>query len=322
MSEATAPPQPAKPEPLPENIRSVQPGGGTCYSIEMAWGRFRRGYLKRFRRGYVERMASKRIGSTEGAPHEILDPRDLKFARNQCEAHWRPEDDPFRWREGIPFARWGLAELQLMGWPMLAATIALAASPWWYLAIVPGVLLGLIVYFFRDPRRDVPGGAGLVVSPADGTVVDITELEQDEFVEGPVVRVGIFLSIFNVHINRMPVAAKVLSLKYSPGAFYDARLPECAAYNENMWIGIEAEEAPFRKIAMRQISGKVARRIVCDMKPGESLPRGHKLGMIKFGSRTELFLPRTDDLQIAVKLGDKLQGGVSIVARYDAGGNE
>jgi phosphatidylserine decarboxylase len=101
-------------------------------------------------------MAALREGDVTGAPHEILDPRDLKYCRNLCTAHWREEDDPFDWRGRLPFARWGLAELQIMGYPLLAATIVLALSPWWPAAIVPAVLLGLVVYFFRDPPRRIP----------------------------------------------------------------------------------------------------------------------------------------------------------------------
>src|SRR5271154_1173692 len=90
-------------EPLPENLRSVQPGGGVCYEIELAWGRWRRSYLKHFRPGYVARMAALRIGDTAGAPHEILDPRDLKYCRNLVACHWPAAADPFRWRDGLPF---------------------------------------------------------------------------------------------------------------------------------------------------------------------------------------------------------------------------
>ena len=89
----------------------MQPGGGVCYSIELAWGQIRRLYLKQFRGEYVARMAELRQGDAAGAPHEILDPRDLKYCSNQCTAHWAPQDDPFRWRSNLPFARWGLAEL-------------------------------------------------------------------------------------------------------------------------------------------------------------------------------------------------------------------
>src|SRR5690606_38334093 len=113
----------------------------------------RRAYLRRIRPGFVARMAKLRRGDVAGAPHEILDPRDLKYCANQCTAHWLPEDDPFHWREKIPFARWGLAELQIMGWPLLFTTLwfALWHGPWRGLAILPGVLLALVIWFFRDP---------------------------------------------------------------------------------------------------------------------------------------------------------------------------
>src|SRR6185295_1200349 len=146
------PPFRLQPEPLPENIRSIQPGGGFCYSIELAWGRFRRWYLHTFRPGYVKQMAGLRVGEPTGVPHEVLDSRDLKFFRNQTECHWPPEDDPFRWRGKLPLARWGLAEVQLMGWPLLAITIVLAVK-WWYAAIIHGALFVLVVSFFRNPRR-------------------------------------------------------------------------------------------------------------------------------------------------------------------------
>src|SRR5258708_219845 len=107
----------ATPAPLPANITRVQPGSGVCYRIELAGGRWRRWYLRTFRPGYVRRLAEKRRGSDQGAPHELLDPRDLKFCRNLCTAEWNAADDPFRWRERIPFARWGLAELVLIALP-------------------------------------------------------------------------------------------------------------------------------------------------------------------------------------------------------------
>ena len=250
------------------------------------------------------------------APHEILDPRDLKFCRNRCTCYWEPADDPFRWRGGLRFARWGLAELQLMGWPLVALTILLACTRFWYAAIVPGVPLCLIVYFFRDPMRRIPAAAGLLVAPADGKVVEITRVERDEFIGGPAVRIGIFLSIFNVHLNRAPVASRVIALRYSPGAFLDARDPECAFRNENTWIGLEEQSPPHRRMVIRQISGKIARRIVCDLRPGERLGRGQKIGMIKFGSRTELIIPAAGDLEIEVAVGQGIRAGTTVMARY------
>jgi phosphatidylserine decarboxylase len=306
----------AEPKPLPENIVSIQPGGGKCYQIELAWGCWRRWWLKHFRPGYVRRMAALQHGDAAGAPHEILDSRDLKFVRNRCTCNWVPADDPFRWRERLPFARWGLAELQLMGWPLLAITVLLALTPYWYTAILSAVPFGLIVYFFRDPLRHIPDEPGILVAPADGKVVEITHLPHDDFIGGPAVRIGIFLSIFNVHLNRAPTASRVLALHYSPGNFLNALNPESAIKNENMWIGLEEDRPPYRKMIVRQISGAIARRIVCDLRPGEDLVRGQKIGMIKLGSRTELILADTDDLKIEVPIGQKIRAGTTIMARY------
>ncbi len=305
------------PSPLPENIRSVQPGGGNCYQIELLWGRWRRWYLKKFHRSYVRRMAELRRGETTGAPHEILDPRDLKFCCNLCTAHWALEDDPFRWREKLPFARWGLAELQLMGWPLLVVTLFLLSfcSPWAWLALVPGVMLGLVVYFFRDPCRQIPGDDEAIVAPADGTIAEITEVEHYDFLEGPAIRIGIFLSIFNVHINRSPRDARVVAMHYKPGEFLNALNPESALRNEFMWIGLEEIGDSSRRFAVRAISGLIARRIVCILKPGQEVQRGEKFGMIKLGSRTELILPR-DSVEVEVVVGQKIKAGSTIMARY------
>ncbi len=306
----------AEPQPLPENFVSIQPGGGRCYRIELAWGRWRRWWLTHFRPGYVRCMAARRHGDAAGSPHEILDPRDLKYCRNRCSCHWDAADDPFRWRGRLPFARWGLAELQLMGWPLLALTLLIALTRFWYVAFVPGALLGLIVYFFRDPKRRVPTNPGLVVAPADGKIVEITRLDRDEFIGGPAVRIGIFLSIFNVHLNRAPADSRVVALRYSPGAFLNALNPESAIRNENTWIGLEEESPPHRRMVVRQISGAIARRIVCDLRPGESLRRGQKIGMIKFGSRTELLISNDDALTIAVSIGQKIKAGTTVMAKY------
>ena len=306
------------PEPIPENLKSVQPGGGVCYRVELAWGRLRRWYLRTFRRGYVARMAEKREGSTDGAPYDVLDPRDLKYCRNQCSADWRPEDDPFAWRDRLPFARWGLAELQIMGWPLLAVTLVLG---WfcWYLAWIPAIPFVLIVWFFRDPPRKIPEGPGVLVSPADGKVSEITKIEHDPFIGGPAVRIGLFLSIFNVHLNRVATKCRVISIRYSPGKFLNALDPQSAILNENIWIGVQEEEPPYRPMIVRPIAGAIARRIVCPLRPGDRLERGGKIGMIKLGSRTELIVPDEPGLKIEVAVGDKVKAGSSIMGRYEEG---
>ena len=304
-----------EPQPLPENIRSVQPGGGFGYRVELAWGSLRRWYLKTFRRRYVQRMAALRIGSCDGCPHEILDPRDLKYCCNVCSCRWAEADDTFAWRKKIPFARWGMAELQIMGWPLLALAV-FAGWFHWYLAIVPAVLLVFVVYFFRDPPRQIPSEPGCLVSPADGTVSEVAQIDYDLFLEGPAVRVSIFLSILNVHVNRSPAKSRVMSLKYAPGQFLNAMKAESALHNENMWIALEEKEYPYRRLVVRQVAGLIARRIVCALAPGEMIERGERFGMIKFGSRTELIMPADPDLVVLVRKGDKVKGGSTVLARY------
>jgi phosphatidylserine decarboxylase len=303
------------PQPLPTNIHSVQPGGGVCYQVELAWARCRRWWLKTFHVNYVRGMAALRRGTGSGAPHEVIDPRDLKYCRNICDYSWGPGDDPFQWYKSLPFAVWGFAELWLMGLPLFALTIGamLCPGPWKLFALPPAVALGLILYFFRNPRRRVPQGEGLWVSPADGTIAEIAPLEHDEYIGGPAVRIGIFLSIFNVHLNRSPVAARVIALRYSPGEFLNALRPESALRNENMWIGMEEESPPHRRFAVRQISGAIARRIVCDLRPGDVVPRGHVFGMIKLGSRTELIVPRPAGMEVQVRVGQKVKAGLTIM---------
>lgn len=223
-----------------------------------------------------------------------------------------------RWFERLPLACWGWVELNVYGWPLLLAVVALAAwldCPWCYLAAVPAVLLALLIYFFRDPPRVIPDDPAAIVAPADGKVVDITPLVHYDFIGGPVVRIGIFLSIFNVHINRAPLAGHVMETHYRPGEFLNALNPESAERNESMWIGCKTVDEPTRRFAVRQISGLIARRIVCTIAPGSLVSRGEKFGMIKLGSRTELVLPAAD-VDVAVRVGDKVRAGSDVVARW------
>ncbi len=296
-------------------LASAQPGGGFCHRAELVWARFRRWRLKRFRPGYVRRMATLRRGDPSGAPHEILDPRDLKYCRVCCDCYWDAADDPFRWRGRFPLTAWGWIELNLCGWPLLAATL-MAAWWFWPLAIAPGLVLLWMVWFFRNPPRKVPDGPGLVVAPADGKVVEVERLTHHDFIGGPAVQVGIFLSIFNVHLNRAPMAGRVVGVRYTPGPFFNALQARSATDNENTWIGFEQEGTAGRRFVVRQIAGAIARRIVCDLKPGQRLGRGEEFGMIKFGSRTELILPDSDALTIAVKPGQAIRAGSTVIGQY------
>ena len=302
-------------EPMDPLITSIQPGGGICIKFELAWGHVRRRYLKTFRPGYVARMAGLRRGGKNGCPFEVLDPRDVKFYRNQGGYYWEPQDDPFAWRDRLGFARVGLTELWMIAGTFFAAG-ALLAWLFWPLAPIPVVLGLCIVWFFRNPRREFPTEAGLVVSPADGKVVHIEEIEHDEYIGGPALLIGIFLSVFNVHINRAPVAARVIGLSYRYGKFLNALRPESARENEQLTLRLEENALPHRRMIVRQITGAIARRIVCWVKPGDDLAGGEQFGMIKLGSRTEIVVPKDPRLRIAVQLGDMVKAGESILARY------
>ena len=318
--------------PMDPQIRDIQPGGGVIIRLEQLWGYVRRGWLKTFRRGYVEQMRFLRKGDRNVCPHDVLDPRDIKFYRNQGGYYWEPKDDPFAWRDQLPFARSGLAELLVFdtlafGYALLMALIALRypLAGWvtavlWLLVATFVVIGGLITWFFRNPGRRIPDAPGNVVSPADGKVVLIEEIAHDPDIGGPAIQIGIFLSIFNVHINRVPMATRVIGLRYRAGKFLNALRPESARENEQVAVILQETAAPYRPMVVRQITGAIARRIVCWIKPGDTLVSGEQFGMIKLGSRTELVIPKEEGLEIVTRLGDKIQAGSTLLARYGGQG--
>ena len=199
-------------------------------------------------------------------------------------------------------ARWILTILAIL------AVIFGFFSAWafWFFLL----LLLCTVAFFRDPEREVPSDPNLIVAPADGTVMDIIELEETEVLKGKTRRVGIFLSIFDVHTNRAPIDGRVIYRQHRDGLCLDARRPDCSEKNESMtW----AFENPRVTIVVRQITGAIARRIVAWSQIGDELKKGERFGMIRFGSRTELYLPL--NAQVLVKVGDHVLGGSTIIAR-------
>jgi phosphatidylserine decarboxylase len=308
--------------PLPPAVfpPSVQPGGGWCMNVELAWGRLRRGCLRRLRPGYVRRMLAKRQGECAHCPHDIIDPRDLKFCRNVCGYWFRPEDDRFRWRGRLGFARAGLAELMLFSLLLVPLSAAAAVGAWlWHPALwlpfAAALLAWLeVVWFFRDPQRTISADPQTLVSPADGKVTHIEEVDDPDFPSGRALRLSIFLSVFNVHVNRLPRDGRVTALRYFPGAFLDARHPECAQRNEQLWIDLQ-EPHSARLVRVKQISGAIARRIVCWLKLGEEVKKGDRLGMIKFGSRTDVLIPAGERVEVLVKVGDMVQGGATVLLR-------
>ena len=310
-------------------IRFTQPGGGFCMGLELAWGRIRRGLLRCLRPGYVQRMAALRLGDCPNCPHDIVDPRDLKYLRNVCGYYFRSEDDPFQWREELGFARPGLAEVVLFSLLFLGISllgiIAAGFIHWafWLLVVIGLVGWGFVLYFFRDPERDIPADPRALVSPADGRVTDVGEVDEPDFPGGRAFRIGIFLSIFSVHVNRIPRTGQVVGLRYYPGSFVDARRQDSSSRNEQFWIDLEEShgrgDGPPRRVRVKQIAGAVARRIVCWLKPGEEVWAGAKLGMIKFGSRTEVYIPAGEQFEVLVGVGDVVKGGSTVLLRFPAG---
>jgi len=172
------------------------------------------------------------------------------------------------------------------------------------------VLLSFCVFFFRDPEREITKGENIVLAPADGKVVAIEQIQDSKISDEPVNRISIFLSIFDAHINRAPVDGEIVYLEYSKGRFLDARNPKASEVNENNFIVLSHKGA---KIALRQIAGKIARRVVCKCNKGDKLKIGERIGMIRFGSRTDLFLPM--NAEISVKIGDMVKAGITIMGK-------
>ncbi len=208
-------------------------------------------------------------------------------------------------REGLVFVAIAAALTAGAFW------IALSRRSWglWLLAFVLLVLALWVVYFFRDPERTGPRGDSLVISPADGRVVMITEVDEPNYMNSRAIRVSIFMNVFNVHVNRYPVSGEIEYLHYNPGKFLNAASEKSSLENEQMSVGIESGG---RKILVRQIAGLVARRIANYSKVGAEAAQGERMGIIRFGSRVDVFLPVNS--RVVARLGDKPKAGSTVLA--------
>ena len=196
---------------------------------------------------------------------------------------------------------------------ILAILFFLALVSWFFnawLSLFFFVLILYTLFFFRDPDRNIPADRNAVLAAADGTVTDITEVEESEVLKTRMRRVGIFLSIFDVHTNRAPIEGRITYRQHHEGLCLDARGPDCSEKNEAMTWGIEN---PRVAVVVRQLTGAIARRIVAWAEVGDQLAKGERFGMIRFGSRTEVYLPLT--ASVLVKAGEHVAGGSTIIAR-------
>ena len=179
----------------------------------------------------------------------------------------------------------------------------------WPLALVPVLLAAFFLWFFRDPQRTIPAGSGLVVSPGDGLVTETIRLETQQ---GPRQRISIFLSVFDVHVNRSPIGGTISEIRYQKGKYLNAMNPASADQNEQNIVTVRGEGPNAPEIVFKQIAGLLARRIVFVPKVGDTIARGERVGLIKFGSRVDVVLPA--DAELRVKVGERVKGGASVLA--------
>ncbi len=192
----------------------------------------------------------------------------------------------------------------------VAAALGLLTGCWW-LSIAPVLLAAFFLWFFRDPRRTIPSGPGLIVSPGDGRVTETATLATPE---GPRQRISIFLSVFNVHVNRSPIGGVLTAVRYQKGQYLNAMNPASADRNEQNIATVRGEGI---EVTFKQIAGLLARRIVFNLKEGDTVERGQRVGLIKFGSRVDVLLPV--EAVLRVKVGDRVQGGASVLAAMPDG---
>ncbi len=235
----------------------------------------------------------------------------------------------------IPLTKYGWPQVVIFPAGVLALMVAcpLAGAAWgglplWAIISIETLLASVCVWiltFFRDPYRSPPSAQNLLLAPADGRITDIEIVAEDNFIGGDALRVGIFMSIFNAHINRAPCNAKVEKITHKKGKYKNAANPQSGRVNESNDLSLIRTNSPKDRLIVRQISGAIARRIVCEVSEGQVLTGGEKFGMIKFGSRTELYVPARENVKCLVQIGDKVKAGLTTLVRYEGtpiGGNQ
>jgi phosphatidylserine decarboxylase len=205
----------------------------------------------------------------------------------------------------IPVAREGLVFiLPLLMISIFLGLLGISAGAWFF-----SLLTVFVISFFRDPERAIPAGEKAILSPADGKIIRIESCTEERFLKGPAIKVSIFMSVFNVHVNRIPLSGRIAEVAYRPGKFVSANLDKASAANEQNALLLEA--AGETKLLFVQIAGLIARRIVCWVRKGDPVERGRRFGMIRFGSRMDVYLP--PNVQMQARLGQKAYGGQTIL---------
>ncbi|MEE9370143.1 MAG: phosphatidylserine decarboxylase [Sedimentisphaerales bacterium] len=224
----------------------------------------------------------------------------------------------------VPLTKYGWPQVVVFPAVVLTSMVAyllvgILFLPLWAIVSVEvflAVLLFWVLMFFRNPDRNPPLDKNILLAPADGRITDIETVEENDFIRAPALRIGIFLSIFDAHINRAPCNVTVERIIYKKGKCKNAMNPESGRVNESNELGLVRADSPNDRLVVRQISGAIARRIVCEAGQGQKLTGGEKFGMIKFGSRTELYVPSSDNIECLVRIGDKVKAGLTPLVKY------
>ena len=196
------------------------------------------------------------------------------------------------------------------GLPPLFLGVAACVFSWWIAGIILLLLAAFVFSFFRDPERAIPANPGAIVSPADGRIV---VLKDEDYAGRPGKRISVFLAIWNVHVNRSPAAGIITAMHYRPGKFLAAMLERASLENEQNVFTLKTEAG---EMVFKQIAGLIARRVVSWKKPGDTVARGERIGLVRFGSRVDIWLPK--EAEILVRVGENVKGGSSVLARWPA----
>jgi len=216
----------------------------------------------------------------------------------------------------IPITRYGWLQVAVALVLLVLGIAFFLGKGNWIGLLMAAVALGVLA-FFRDPERKIPAEANVLLAPADGKITDVGPAVENEFIHGQTMRIGIFLSVLDVHINRACCGGEVAYIQGHPGKCINAmRAAKASEYNRANCLGLNCPEHPAGKVMIKQITGVIARRIVCKCRVGNRLDAGQRYGMIKFGSRTELFFPVDERAEIMVKKGDTVRAGATIMVRY------
>jgi phosphatidylserine decarboxylase len=230
----------------------------------------------------------------------------------------------------IPLTKYGLPDVVLLAVMLIGLMILVILAGLYFLTTslviaIEVILLSVLIIvlaFFRDPYRAIPADKDVLLAPADGKITDIELVEENTFLHSRALRVGIFMDLFSAHINRFPCAVKIEKVTHKPGRYKNAMKLVSSQVNEANNIALIRLDEPTDKLLVRQIAGAIARRIVCEARPGENFRGGQKFGMVKFGSRAELYLPVRPNAKCVVKVGDKVKAGLNVLVRYEREGNQ